>query len=354
MKNPLLRRFTLVSVCLLQVATFLGCGKNSESYVSVTRDEAGKKVDVHIDGKYFTSYIYGNPILKKPVLFPVITSSGKTVTRGFPLDTRPGERIDHTHHYGIWFNHGDVNGIDFWNSGRTPPKPDVRYGIIKHKGFRKIESGDTGTISVTMEWISDNGELLVEQESTYVFRGDANRRIVTYTTTLTAPNQDILFEDSKEGLFALRVARELEVASDEPAILTGADLKPMEKEVVDNDLVTGHYRNSEGLEGYPEVWGKRAKWMQLSGSIKGDPISICIFDHPENINHPPHWMARDYGLYGANGLGSALYTNGKEVLNHVLRKSDSMTFKNEIVITDSVEIDAQEIEGWYQEFMKAH
>ena len=355
MKNqPVPRSF--ISIFLIVV--FLGIGsvyaKKSESYVSLTHDEAGQKVDVQVDEKYFTSYIYGNPTLKKPVLYPVITSSGKTVTRGFPLDTRPGERIDHTHHYGIWFNHGAVNGIDFWNSGRTPPKPGVRYGIIKHKEFLKIESGETGTITGAKEWRSDTGELFIEEVTTYVFRGDANRRIVTHTTTLTAPNQDILFEDSKEGVFAMRVAREMEVASEKPTILTGPDLKPMEEEVVDNDLVTGHYRNSEGLEGYPEVWGKRAKWMQLSGSIKNDPISICIFDDPGNVNHPPHWMARDYGLYGANGLGSAIYTEGAEVLNHVLKKSESLSFKNEIVITDSVLIDAAQIEEWYNVFICEH
>ena len=29
---------------------------------------------------------------------------------GFPLDPRPGERVDHPHHVGLWFNYGDVNG----------------------------------------------------------------------------------------------------------------------------------------------------------------------------------------------------------------------------------------------------
>jgi hypothetical protein len=38
----------------------------------------------------------------------------------------------------------------------------------------------------------------------------------------------------------------------------------------------------------------------------------------------------------------------------VVKKSDSRTFKNEIVITDSVAIDAQHIESWYQEFIKSH
>lgn len=323
-----------------------------DAYVQLTHKESEQKVDILIDGKFFTSYLYGNPILKKPVLFPVMSASGKTVTRGFPLATRPGERIDHTHHYGIWFNHGDVDGIDLWNSGRTPPKEGVRYGIIRHKSIVQIQSGDRGRLVVDKEWFNDKNELLIEEQTQYVFRGDKYRRIVTHTTTITAPNKDILFKDSKEGVFAMRVAREMEVASEKAAVLTGQNLEPMSEAIVDSTGVSGHYRNSEGLEGYPEVWGKRARWMQLSGSIENDPISICMFDFPDNVNHPPHWMARDYGLYGANGLGSAIYTEGAEVLNHVLKKSDSRTFKNEIVITDSVAIDASQIENWYSEFIE--
>ena len=41
------------------------------------------------------------------------------VTRGFPLEPRPGERVDHPHHVGLWFNHGDVNGVDFWNNSES-------------------------------------------------------------------------------------------------------------------------------------------------------------------------------------------------------------------------------------------
>ena len=30
---------------------------------------------------------------------------GTTVTRGFPFQTLPGERVDHPHHAGLWFNY---------------------------------------------------------------------------------------------------------------------------------------------------------------------------------------------------------------------------------------------------------
>lgn len=48
-------------------------------------DEAARRVDVTVDGDLFTAYIY--PIdIDRPVLYPIRSSSGQTITRGFPLD----------------------------------------------------------------------------------------------------------------------------------------------------------------------------------------------------------------------------------------------------------------------------
>src|SRR3954463_12343896 len=83
--------------------------------VEVVPNEASRRVDVLVDGQPFTSYIWPDT-LKKPVLFPLRTASGTVVTRGFPLEPRPGERTDHPHHVGLWFNYENVNGVDFWNN----------------------------------------------------------------------------------------------------------------------------------------------------------------------------------------------------------------------------------------------
>ena len=83
--------------------------------VSFSDDVTNKKVDVFIDKMLFTSYVYDQQT-PKPILYPILTKSGKTVTRGFPFSPRPFERVDHPHHAGLWFNYGDVNGLDFWNN----------------------------------------------------------------------------------------------------------------------------------------------------------------------------------------------------------------------------------------------
>ena len=86
-------------------------------------------MDITIDGKPFTSYIWPTS-LKKPVLYPLITDDGITVTRGYPLEPRAGERVDHPHHAGLWFNYGNVNGFDFWNNSDAI-KPEDRQRWVR-------------------------------------------------------------------------------------------------------------------------------------------------------------------------------------------------------------------------------
>jgi hypothetical protein len=322
---------------------------HSSDYVSLVENDSLPKLDVFIDGKYFTSYLYADSILRKPVLFPILTASEKRITRGYPFAPNAGERIDHPHHYGLWFNHGDVNGIDFWNSSVERKSGDPRYGKINHVKFLKVESGKTGTLEVEKEWRSSTNGLVLNERTEYIFSGEANRRVITHKTTLSAPEVDVLFTDSKEGMFAMRVRRELEIPADDSTVLLNENLTPS-NEVVNKQGVSGHYRNSNGLEGYPDVWGKRAKWMQLAGVVTSDSISICIFDHPENLNHPPHWMARDYGLYSVNPLGSKMYTKGEEQFNFKLEKGKSVTFKHQVVIIDGTNPAPANIEALYNGF----
>ena len=56
--------------CLLAVCTLQAL---AEKGVQVVPDEAHQRVDITIDGKPFTSYVWPSS-LKKPVLYPLITA----------------------------------------------------------------------------------------------------------------------------------------------------------------------------------------------------------------------------------------------------------------------------------------
>src|SRR5690606_20821971 len=111
------------------------------SSVTLVRKDAEKKVEVHVNGELFTAYIYPETI-DKPVLYPIKSAKGNDITRGYPLAPRSGERVDHPHHIGLWFNYGDVNGIDFWNnSDAIPADKKAAYGSIVHTGILKVKEG---------------------------------------------------------------------------------------------------------------------------------------------------------------------------------------------------------------------
>ncbi len=177
-----------------------------------------QKVDVYIDGDIFTSYIYPSD-LEKPVLFPVRTVEGTIITRGFPLEPREGERTDHPHHVGIWFNFGDVNGYDFWNnSSAIPEEKKAGYGRVLHRGVKRAESReDVGILEIAADWqvpLEDGTwHTLLQEKTIFEFSGDEYTRTIDRITQLTAQEDEVVFTDNKEGMFAIRVAREFEYHS---------------------------------------------------------------------------------------------------------------------------------------------
>lgn len=321
---------------------------NKEHVKLVINDEE-KKVDVFIDGKLFTSYMQTN---EKPVLYPLNTTQGTAITRGYPLEPRQGERVDHPHHIGLWFNYGDVNGLDFWNNSNAIPEDEKdKFGSIVHKEFKNVSSGDEGTLEVTMEWVGPEGDALLEENTTFIFRGTENKRTIDKITTLKALSKDVSMKDNKEGMLGIRVARQLEHPSEGSGKFTDGSGNVTEVKSMDNTGITGMYRSSEGIEG-DAVWGTRGKWVNLSGEIQGENISVAILDHPDNVGYPTYWHARGYGLFAANPLGQKQMSDGKEELNFSLSAGESVTFKHRIVIFSGEKIGDGQIDSEFNEFQR--
>jgi hypothetical protein len=298
--------------------------------VTLTKDEAGKKVDIAIDGKLFTSYCWFDNVYK-PVLYPVLTSAGTFITRGFPLNPREGELDDHRHQVGMWLNYGNVNGLDFWGNGSTGSK-NPEGGVIEHQTIEKMSGGiGEGVLVTRASWKGPSGNELLAEKTEFHFIAKGSIRIIDRITTLTAINEPVVFKDTKEGMFAIRVARQLELPSNEDIKLIDAKGNPGTVKAMSNIGVTGNYRSSESISG-ESVWGTRARWMNLSGIIGVEKISLVICDHPKNINYPTFWHARGYGLFSANPLGAADFTKGAEVLNFSIAKGQSATFRYRVII----------------------
>ncbi|MFD1817845.1 Methane oxygenase PmoA [Pseudarcicella hirudinis] len=331
---------------IMAALTLFGTGlyaQNKKDRIQLVIKDAEHKINVLVDGKPFTDYFFpSDSILKKPVLFPILTSKGTTITRGYPFATRAGERVDHPHHVGMWLNYESVNGFDFWNNS-TAIKDRSKYGTIKHTGIVQTNGGyGKATLKVTADWIDTDGKgkTLLKEKTTYVFHANGDQRIIDRITTLTALNEKVVFNDVKDGMFAIRVARELEHPSDKPDVFVDANGIQTKVDKLDNTGITGKYHTSENIDG-EAAWSTRARWANLGGKIKNEDISICIIDHPKNVNYPTYWHARGYGLFAANPLGEKVFTNGKKELNYTLEPNQSVTFRYRTVITSGKTSDAQ-------------
>lgn len=291
--------------------------------------ESEKKVEVFVDGKFFTAYIYPDN-MEKQSLYPILSASGKAITRGYPLNPRPFERTDHPHHVGLWLNFGDVNGLDFWNNSfaiKAADKP--KYGTVK---FKKIvsENPKKGELVTASEWVDVNNKVLLNEETTFVFSGKNNLRTIERTSKLTAVQQ-VIFTENKEGLIGLRLDRAFEEPSTKPEKFLDANGIQTEVPVLNNDGVNGVYRNAEGIKG-GDVWSKRSPWVALRANKEDEILTIVILDNKNNPNYPAWSHARGYGLFATNNLGGRAFDKNAAEVKVVLKPGERIVFKHKIVI----------------------
>ena len=342
--------FGRLSAIILTFLLIIGSFTDSNAQTSKVKFVKGDhKIDVMIGGKLFTSYQYPTN-MEKPYLFPVYAPNGSVVTRGFPLEPRPKERVDHPHHIGIWFNHGDVNGLDFWNnSSAIPAAKKDSYGHIVVKEVVKAKNGKKGILDVISEWKDNKENTLLVENTRYIFSGDKTSCTIDHISTLTAANGTVTFTDNKEGMFAIRVDRAFEMPSNQPAMYTDSKGNPEKVPAADNTGVTGMYTSSSGKKG-DDVWSSRNDWVLLSGTKDNVLTTMGFWDHPKNLGYPGHSHARGYGLFSTNNLGSQVYNKNDEKIVVTLQKGESITLRHRFYIQSGKEISVDQANKIFKEF----
>ena len=252
----------------------------------VLLERDGDRIAVSIGGQPFTAFFFGSDATK-PYLHPLRATDGTVITRGYPMAEIAGEQRDHPHHRGLWFSHGDVNGVDFW-ANEESQRTRGEKGTIALDAIDTVQSGeDEGLIKARFSWKGAGGNLLVTEHRTMAFRREAEDNIVDFDIVLVAEVAPVRFGDTKEGTFAVRMATELE-----------------EQHLRAKGIPrTGRIANAEGRTTEANAWGQRSAWVDYSGSISGKPMGVAIFDHPGNPKHPSYWHVRGYGLFAANIFG---------------------------------------------------
>jgi len=245
----------------------------------------------------------------------------------------------------------NVDGNDFWGNGSHGlGTKNANGGVIKHLSVGKITEGvDEGLIITNESWRDTTGRELLAEKTEYHFIARGLTRIIDRITTLTAGDKEVSIPDTKEGMFGIRVARQLELPSKGDITLYSADGHPTKVKEMSNEGISGNYRSSEGVTGL-DVWGTRAKWMDLFGKIGDEKISLVICDHPKNPCYPTYWHARGYGLFSANPFGWNDFTKGKEQLNYNIPAGQSVTFRYRVIISSGNYLNDTEINSFADDF----
>lgn len=270
------------------------------------------EIEVRIGGELFTRYLSTET---KPILYPVLGPGQVPMTRGFPMEEKEGEANDHPHHQSIWLGH-EVNGMDFWAN---------RDGIIRHDLISELDR-ESAMFRARSVWLKREDESVVcTQLATYRFGGDERARWIDVDFRIDADRGDLTFDDTKEGVFAIRSHPDLRLSPDPK--------RGVEK-------VFGNAINSEGVSG-KDVWGKSARWVSYWGQVDGKPVGFAIFDHPDNFRHPTHWHAREYGLVAANPFGLHHFTGAEKGAGaYTLKENESILFRYRVLFYSGKHKDA--------------
>lgn len=292
----------------------------------VTVSEKPDRISVTVDGKPFTELFVKGEGVTKPYFHPLRSASGKRVTRGYPMEIIEGERQDHPHHRGLWFTHGDVNGLDFWTA--DPSRPGDKYGVVALSEVVEVTSGaKSGSLVVLFDWNDLKGNTLLTEKRTVVIHSDPKLRVMDFDMVLTGVEK-AHFGDTKEGTFAIRVNESM------------------------NERHGGTLVNSKGLKGEKNVWGKQSPWMDYYGEVEGEALGIAIMDHPDNPKHPAYWHVRGYGLFGANIFGEHdFYADESRDGGMTLKPGESWRFRYRVVIHPGDAASA-DIAGMYRDWVK--
>ncbi|HEX2532963.1 MAG TPA: PmoA family protein [Chitinophagaceae bacterium] len=309
-----------------------------------------KQIDIRYNGRLLTAYCYYDSI-KKPILFPVNTPDGITVTRGYPIAPRPGERTDHPHHMGIWMNYESVNGLDFWNhSTAIPFEKRNHYGTIVHRKVIHSSADQTGArLGTEADWVRPDGHVLLIENMVHRFTVQGPVLLIDRVSVLRA-RDTVTFRDVKDGYLAIRVARELEMPTQQADVFVDASGNETKVPAINNEGVTGMYLTSEGVRG-DSAWGTKGSWTALHGRKEGKEITIALLDQPGNPGYPAYRHARGYGLFAINPFGRKIFSNGREEWNKVLLPGEQLVFHYRIIIA-SRQLDREELDQRAQEFEK--
>jgi len=264
----------------------------------ITAVKVGSKINVTIDGKYFTSYIFANDE-KYPFFYPVNGPlSGGSVT-----SMRNGE---YPHHSSLFFGCDLVNGGNYWQEGLE------RGRIISVNAEILKEGGDTVIISDECIWsrpgavspVKDSRRIIITAPSATVRQMDVE---ITMEMLI-----DVSIRKTNHSLFSARMAADLSVKNG------------------------GTMVNAEGAKGEKETFGKPSPWIDFYGKRGEATEGLAILQHPSNPWYPSPWFTRDYGFISPTPMFWP--ENGKETF---MKKGQTLQLRYRVLVHGGNAVEAK-------------
>ncbi len=338
-------------------------------------------VRITVDGTFFAEYRINYK--GTPIIWPICSANGLLMTRGYPMiedeniDQESstelknillnakvalnGEAKDHPHHRSFWFNHGDVDGRDFWALDKNT--------AIVHDSFSAIERGkDSVLLKCRNKWVDRtvNKTLCTDERTIRFGLLDINgkkARVIDFDIVIFASEGDVRFNDTKEGTFGCRV----------PGTMDLTAKKRNSKQGLSKSTWGGMIVNSNGDKD-DDAWSKRADWVDYTGPVPvrlnkenldsyfaqtdktrfdTTEAGIIIMNHPKSFRYPSWWHVRNYGLFTANPFGQKEFEKGKDDGSVLLKKGETMTFGYRVVFHDGA-IAPAVIDQLYKIYTEVH
>lgn len=276
----------------------------------------------------------------KPIFWPLLAPNGAALTRDWPMAPRDDSKLnDHPHQKSAWWCHGDiipegigfkspiknVEGVDFWSEAKG-------HGVqVVTRATEMMQRKGGVTVVLRIEWRTADGQKILDETRTIDFYDFGKARLIVMRSSLSASVCTIIFGDTKEGSFGVRV-----------------------NDVIRADKVgKGKLTNAEGKVGEKDCWGQFSAWCDYSGPIGDKEAGIAILADPKNP-HPTAWHSRGYGLMAANPFGRSKAgfpaTKGKTDLVKI-EKGRSLEFRYGLLLHDG-DVDSGRVAEHYRRFVE--
>jgi hypothetical protein len=205
------------------------------------------------------SYRFGD-VPYKPYVQTFCTPTGINILRDSPHD--------HKHHHAMMFAVA-VDGVDFWAEyPHANPGRQVQSSLETISG-RVEESIDVAGVTGTIRWLAPDDTRLLDEE----------RMVRTYSSSSDCLDASLVTWRSQ-----LRPAPGRTTVT-----LSGSHYFGLGLRFVESMDKGGRFIYEQGEAG-TVVRGQehltRTKWVAYASASDGRPVTVAVFDHPQNPRHP--------------------------------------------------------------------